>query len=359
MKETIFLTGGTGLLGSYMVNRLLRQKNPEAEKIILLCRGKSQQEAEARMRGVLGGMSRIEVLRGDVAEENLGISPSAYKRLAKEVNLIYHSAALCEFGAQLGPIRKANVGGTRNVLALARECRRAGRFKCLHHISTVAVAGDRHGVVYENELDCRQEFNNTYEQSKFEAEKAVEEARAQDMPAIIYRPSIIVGDSRTGHTNNFKMLYQPLHLFCMELYRSIPADRSTCFSFSPVDYVAEAIVRISRDSRVHDYGTYHVSNPNETTFAFFIDAASRYFGFKKPEFLKPDTFPYAEYSPLQQDLLKPFVPYFNYRLHFDTRNACAILDKTGFRWPKMDAAAWGTLFKYCLVSGFIKPKKQT
>lgn len=367
MKETVFLTGGTGLLGSYILRKLLYHKNHTIGKIIVLCRGKTQKEAQRRVQQPLWGqlplrqkrglMSLLEVVRGDITQENLGLSKSVYKRLVKNITLVYHSAAICEFGIPLSVIRKSNVIGTKSVLDLALAAKKNGKLKCVHHISTVAVSGDRTGIFYEKDLDLGQGFNNTYEQSKFEAEKVVEKYRKLGLPVAIYRPSIIVGDSKTGYTNNFKMLYQPLHLLCMEFYKALPARRNTLFSFVPVDYTAEAIVRISLDTKLKPNSTYHITNSNEISFGSFLDAASRHFKFCKPALIPYEDFSFKNYSPLQLDLIRPFLPYFNYKQRFSAKNSKVALSKTKFQWPKIDEAFLKKLFKFCVESGFIRKKK--
>jgi len=367
MKETVFLTGGTGLLGSYLLKALLHHKNHTIGRIIVLCRGKTQKEAQRRVHQPLWGqlplrqkrglLSLLEVVRGDVAQDNLGLSKNTYLRLVKNVTSIYHSAAICEFGTPLSVIRKPNVGGTKNILDFALAAQKNGMLKRVHHISTIAVAGDRSGTFYEKDLDLGQGFNNSYEQSKFEAEKLVEKYRKAGLPVTIYRPSIIVGDSKTGYTNNFKMLYQPLHLLCMEFYKELPSNRSTLFSFIPVDYTAEAIIRISLDAKLEPNSTYHITNPHEISFGRFLDAASRYFKFCQPALIPPEDFSFKNYSPLQLELIKPFIPYFNYQLRFDAKNSAAALSKTKFKWPEIDEVFLKKLFKFCVQSGFIRKKK--
>lgn len=367
MRETVFLTGGTGFLGVYLLRRLLQHNNHTIGHIVVLCRGKTQKEAERRMQQSLwdqsplrqkrGCMSLLEVVRGDITQENLGLSKEVYNRLTKEVTLIYHSAALCEFNIPLSVIRKINLDGTKNLLELALSCWKKGKFKCFNHISTIAVAGEKEEVFYERDLDLGQKFNNTYEQTKFEAEKLAEEYRKREIPITTFRPAVIIGDSKTGYTSNFRMFYQPLHLFFLELFKEIPADRNSLYSLCPVDYVAEAIIRISLDNNANKNLTCHITNPNMVSLDYLIDTASRYFKFQKPLLLPKEKFYLKKLSPLQFSLLEPFIPYLNYKLKFDARNSQSILIKTNFKWPKIDEVFLKRLFKFCIRSGFIKPGK--
>src|SRR5207249_2624688 len=128
---------------------------------------------------------------------------------AGNVSEIYHSAACTRFDQKLEQARRINLKGTENVLNFARRARQSGNFMRLHHVSTAYIAGNRTGVIKEDDLDYGQDFFNTYEQSKYETELMLERARAE-VPITIYRPSIIVGDSRTGRTLHFFVLYEPM-----------------------------------------------------------------------------------------------------------------------------------------------------
>lgn len=363
MEETIFLTGSTGLLGSYLLKKLLEYK---VGSIIALSRSKTQEAAKERVFRELGKhlsaeqkrmfFPLIKVVRGDITEKNLGLSENTYTDLAKEITWIYHSAALCRFNAPLSIIRKVNVKGTENILKLALLCKENGRLKRFNHISTVGVAGDSEELFYEKDLDIGQKFNNTYEQSKFEAEKLIVKYRKRGLPITIYRPAVITGDYYSGYTNNFEMIYRPLQIFFTEMFNEIPADKSASFPFAPVDYVAEAIVRISLDND-SCASVYHLTG-YEITFDKFLDSASKYFKFQKPLFIPIGKFDFENLSPFQLRIIKPYISYLNYKLRFDSKNAQVVLNKTGFRWPKISNAFLRRLFKFCIQSKFIVPREK-
>ena len=161
MKETLLLTGGTGLLGSYFIKNLLVDNSKKIEKLIALTRGKTQTDAEKRILQTLHGIlpservkkiSRsIKVVRGDITKNKLGLPNHIYNDLTLCVNSIYHSAALCEFKTSFPIMKKVNIDGTKNLLKFALACQQKGRFKCAHHISTVAIAGNKKGIFYEKE----------------------------------------------------------------------------------------------------------------------------------------------------------------------------------------------------------------
>ena len=366
MKDTIFITGGTGLLGSFIVRELCRSgRHENIDKIILLSRDKGTKNASQRVYSILDSIlseseliianKLIKIISGDIAVTRFGLSSDDYDSLASEVSVIYHSAALAEFSVDLETIRKINVGGTCNVLDLARSCK---RLRQLNHIGTVGIAGNTVGYFNESDYNVGQKFNNTYEQSKFEAEGKVREAIADKIPAVIYRPAIITGDSVTGFTNNFKMFYQPLHLFNLGLFKVLPADAASTYSICPVDITAKAIVDISFSNDVKVGDVYHVANEHIIDFDFFVNISAKFFDFKIPTMVPIEQFDFTKLTPLQKNLISAYLPYFNYRVKFSTERAQAVLSKSGLNWPIIDEKYFQIIFSFCLNSGFIAKRKR-
>jgi len=362
--KNIFITGATGFLGSYLLKRILDDNDTFVN---ILARSKKSVPAKERIEKVLEYfygkdayddiLKRIRIIDGAIDRTFFGMDPETKKLLISEVDEIYHSAAIAEFRVPLEVIRKTNVEGTRNVLEFAMECNRKGRLRKLNHVSTTYLAGDRKGVFYENELDVGQKFNNTYEQSKFEAELLVREYMKKGLNVTIFRPSILTGDSITGKTSNFKMLYQPLRFFAAELFDAIPANRAALENLIAVDSAAEAIHVIAKDL-ASGGNTYHVANPEIVTAGHFVDVASDFFGFKKPEFIPVEKFDQKALSDVQRLLLDPFVPYFNYTLSFDVSNLNSMLKKKRIDISQISDAFLSNIFKFCADSGFIKPKRR-
>ncbi len=361
--RNILITGATGFLGWNIVRDLLSGRK---SKVFILARDKSDQKASDRISDLLAKdfgeekakifAEHIEVVEGDITLPDLGIKRGKARRLIKEVDAIYHCAALCEFGVPLEPISKINVGGTRNVLNFAMECRENREFKSVIHISTLGIAGKSGGVFREDDLDIGQGFNNTYEQTKFEAEKLVAQYRQKGVCISVFRPAIITGDSKTGEVSNFQMLYQPLHIFSLELFGEIPANKILRYNLVPVDYVAKAICLIS--SNENNNKNYHLANPSTITLEYFLDAASSYFGFDKPRLVNEPEYDHASLTGFRRKLLEPYLPYFNHKkIVFDTSNFTRAVDGKRFQWPKIDEKLLLTLFRYCDKAGYIKQKK--
>src|SRR5438128_4720568 len=154
---------------------------------------------------LLGG-DRVEVLVGDIAVRRLGLPDGDWERLQAETTAAFHLAAIYNLAVPLEVAQRVNVDGTGNVLELCAGCEGLER---LNYVSTAYVAGTRSGVVYEHELSLGQGFKNHYESTKFQAELWVRQ-ELDRVPTTIYRPAIVVGDSRTGETQKFDGPYYML-----------------------------------------------------------------------------------------------------------------------------------------------------
>src|SRR5207248_9490481 len=168
----------------------------------------------------------------------LGLDAARRDWLAERTARVVHCAASVSFTLPLEESRAINVEGTRRMLDLGELCVRRGGLDCFTHVSTAYVAGTHPGRFSEDDLDVGQGFRNAYEQSKFEAELLVRE-RSPSVPVQVVRPSIVVGDSTTGWTPAFNVLYMPLRAFARGAYPAIPARRSAPVDVVPVDYVAD------------------------------------------------------------------------------------------------------------------------
>jgi thioester reductase-like protein len=202
-----------------------------------------------------------------------------------------------------------------------------------------------------------QGFNNTYEQSKFEAETLIRRYKEAGLPISVFRPSILTGDSAGGRTNNFKMLYQPLHFFANELFDAVPARHSSEQNLMPADIAASQIVAIAKNP--DSFGkTFHIASLSTMTVGHFVDVASDFFGFKAPEFIPVEEFDRSRLSNVQRFLIEPFVPYFNYKIRFDITNAARALKASHAAPYAFSDDTLLKLFTFCADSGFIKPKRQ-
>jgi nucleoside-diphosphate-sugar epimerase len=226
----LLITGATGFVGMEVLARYLERGE---EEVTALVRAGSDAEAQARMNGVLENLfgpvgarahaGRVEGLAAELTAPELGLSAARRRELAASVGAIVHSAASVSFTLPLAQARAINVLGTERLLDLASEVSGLEHFA---HISTAYVAGTHAGRFGEPDFDLGQGFRNSYERSKYEAEEIV---RARpEIPFSIIRPSIVVGDRRSGWTAAFNVLYWPLRAFARAGRRRLGRLRGRC-----------------------------------------------------------------------------------------------------------------------------------
>ncbi len=154
-----------------------------------------------------GARPRATPSRRTSSRPGLGLSEATRDRLTASIGAVVHCAASVSFTLELEDARRINVEGTREIMQLAREAQDYGVLDRVVHVSTAYVAGERDGRARERQGDIGQDFRNTYERTKLEAEQVVHDS---GLPAAIVRPSVIVGDSKTGWTPCFNVIYWPL-----------------------------------------------------------------------------------------------------------------------------------------------------
>jgi thioester reductase-like protein len=181
----------------------------------------------------------VEVLEGDVAHMHLGLSGAEWRALTRHLSHAWHLAAKTRPGVDDRMLRTVNVEGTRTMLELCHQARRLER---LVHFSTAFVSGTRTGVVLEEELDAGQEFHNPYEASKYQAERLVREASGE-IPVTVLRPSLIIGDSRTGEIDRFDGPYSLALVLAsapVSVPLPVPEDPKAPLNVVPIDFVLDA-----------------------------------------------------------------------------------------------------------------------
>ena len=238
------LTGATGFVGMELLARFLESSD---RHIVALVRAADDEQATARVRATIaatcgecnGHAERITAVAGDLTAPRLGLG-DRWAPLAERVGAIVHGAASVAFDLPLDESRVINVEGTQRMLDFARACPGLERFT---YVSTAYVAGDRRGTVYEDDTEPGR-FRNAYERSKHEAERLVA-ACSDEIDLTIVRPSIVVGDQRTGWTAAFNVLYAPLRAFAAGVIPVVPARRRSPVDVVPVDYVADAVTALA------------------------------------------------------------------------------------------------------------------
>lgn len=281
---------------------------------------------------------RASVLFGDVGAMHLGLSTTEYRELCGGVTDVIHGAEKSFLGSERGELDRINVEGTRGTLELAADCRKLRRFT---HLSTVFVAGDRVGVVAEDELAAGQTFRNAYEETKFEAELLVRRAMGQ-LPCTVLRPSIVIGDSRTGEIDRFEGPYTIAILLVtspLQVPLPLPGDGVAPLNVVPVDFVSAAANVIHHDPRAVGR-TFHVVDPSPSSSRRIYELVAQRQGKKLPRlslgYKLTDALlklPGLERLTREQRMA---IAYVNHLSFFASRNTLELLDGTGVRCPPIE-----------------------
>lgn len=390
MASAVLLTGATGFLGREVLKQLI-DGLPSEQIIYCLIRGhgagggpavSTNPEAQAKARllklleelgygdPTVASVARVKPILGDISHLHLGIDPEALDELTQSVTHVYHGAATVRFDLPLPEARGINVVGTRHILELLERIQAAGGQPRLSYIGTSFVAGRRTGRILESDLVVDQAFHNTYEQTKAEAEALVRRNMAEKgLRATLFRPSIIVGDSRTGETSSFKVMYWPLKVFSRGLIPIVPASRAGIVDMVPVDYVIAAIWELSRREDTIG-GCYHLAAGPEgsTTIGAALDQAAAFFRVRKPLFVRTTLFE-RYIRPLFHlffrgkrrkalDAGRVYVPYLSYQASFDTSNTRRALATSGITPPNV-AGYFAKLMQFCVDSDWGKRSVRT
>jgi len=276
-REIALVTGFPAFTAKRMIAKLLAAE-PET-KLYVLARDKFAPEAD-QLLDRLGAGDRAEVLVGDVCDMDLGLSSAEYRALSKELTWIHHLAGIYFMGVDDETARRVNVGGTRTVLELARD---AARLERVVHWSTAMVAGNRNGTVYEDDLDAGQKFHNAYERTKYEAERLVRGAMRQ-LPITVMRPSIIVGDSKTGEIDKLDGPYYLMVLIATNasgLRLPLLGRGDAPLHLVPIDYVVDAAWHIARGDGAAGK-TFHLVDPNPMSARAVFEGVAEHANTEKP-----------------------------------------------------------------------------
>ena len=350
----LLMTGFPGFLGSALLPRLLARR--EGVRAVCLVQDRHSETARRRLAEIEREHphthGRVVLLTGDITAPDLGLAPAELKAL-DDVQEVWHLAAVYDLTVPKSVARRVNVDGTAQVLEF---CQSRPRLHRLQYVSTCYVSGLYDGEFTEESLDEGQTFRNHYESTKFEAELLVRKAMADGLPATIYRPGIVVGDSRTGETQKYDGPYF-LATFLRRQSRVAlvpavgPADRvRVCVV--PRDFVVQAMDLLSvMDASVGR--TFALTDPHPPTARQVVNTFAQHLG--KTVFWVPlplgatrrlvDTVPGLERL---LGLPAEGLDYFASPTTYATTNTDALLSGTGLSCPPFESYA-GRLLDYMVA----------
>lgn len=368
----VFITGVTGFVGRYMVDRIVRRA--DVDGVDVLVRARDEEHARQRllksMRYAVSGERAEEVVSlmtpviGDLKSERFGLDEATWQALAERTDSILHAAANVRFDQRIEDARAENVFGTQQAAALGLEAQQRGGLRRFDWVGTAFVAGLRRDVVGEGDLRHDAGWKNPYEQSKYEAELWLRE-EASSLPLTVFRPSIVVGESATGATTNFGMMYWPIRLYSKGWWRTVVGSAKTPVDIVPVDFVAGAIECLSRSGQPVG-ATYHLTAGTDgaVTIERLAELVQEFFGGRGPRFMDPDFFmkwvrPVVDlflWGPRRRVLQEGgrfFIPYFSGNPLFDNTDAAAALAAHGIDVPRVDDY-FTNLLTFCRDTDFGK-----
>ena len=330
----IFLTGSTGYLGAHVASLLLER---HSDRLNLLVRAKGQADAEHRLwksmqmhldfpRFLEFVRTRIRIFCGDLTVTRFGLSADDYRELVETTESVIHCAASLNRKSEKTCLN-VNLRGTLEVINLARSARDHHGLRRFSDVSTVAVAGERFSeVVKEDEsIDWSRSDYDPYARTKKFCEHMVNNLMP-DVRHTVFRPSIILGDSRHAATTQFDMVRSFVFLAGLPLLPFRPDDRIDIVN---VDFVAESLVTIhQKENPEHDI--YHLSSGKSSqTFEVLTAALARAREGRPPVFIPAIERPFKVVNnwiadnmrgtplSLGATLLKVFLPYITFNTVFD------------------------------------------
>jgi NAD(P)-dependent dehydrogenase (short-subunit alcohol dehydrogenase family) len=350
---TYFVTGATGFIGRHLLTRLLARKG----EIYCLVRKGSQDKFEQLRADCGEAGKRLHAVSGDLTRSLLGVSPAQRKALAGKVRHFFHLAAIYDLAADAESQMAANVEGTRQALALAAQLE-AG---CFHHMSSIAVAGLYPGVFREDMFAEAEDLEHAYFRSKHEAEGLVRQTCAR--PYRIYRPAVVLGDSKTGAIDKID---GPYYFFraLKKLRQALPQWMPVVgieggrVNMVPVDYVADATDHIAHQPGL-DGGCFHLTDPAPRRIGEVLNIFARA-GHAPEMTMRLDARMFAFVPSIVKQALAGLPPVkrftnmvlrdlgipadairmVNYPTRFDSREAERALRGSGIRVPDLQDYAW-------------------
>jgi NAD(P)-dependent dehydrogenase (short-subunit alcohol dehydrogenase family) len=348
-----FVTGATGFIGKRLVKKLLARKG---SVVYFLMREESKDKLPDLLEYWGTTRARAIPVFGDLRSAKLGVSKDDTKKLAKTIDHFFHLAAIYDMSADADDQAAVNVEGTRNTVDFANAIH-AG---CLHHVSSIAAAGMYEGIFREDMFDEAEGLDHPYFATKHESEKIV---RAETKGAFrVYRPGLVVGDSKTGEMDKIDGPYYFFKLI-QRIRQLLPPWMPTIgieggrINIVPVDFVVDAMDHIAHQPKL-DGQCFHLTDPepmrvgevlnvfcraaHAPTMSIRINAAL--LGFI-PKSVKKGIMSLSPVRRVRDALMKDLglpsdlMGFINYPTRFDSRETQRALKGSGIACPQLESYA--------------------
>ena len=345
-----FVTGATGFIGKRLVKKLLARKG---NVVYFLMRETSRDKVPALLEYWEVSKTRAIPIFGDLREPKLGVSKDDTKLLTKNIDHFFHLAAIYDMKADADEQMAVNVEGTRQTVAFAN----AIGAKNLHHVSSIAAAGLFEGIFREDMFDEAENLDHPYFLTKHESEKIVR--KEAKVPFRVYRPGMVVGDSKTGEMDKidgpyyfFKLIQRVRQL--LPPWMPMIGLEGGRINIVPVDYVVNAMDHIAHQEKLNA-NCFHLTDPepmrvgdvlntfaraaHAPTMSLRINAAL--LGFI-PKSVKKGMMSLTPVRRVKNAIMKDLglpddmLQFINYPTRFDNRDTAAALKGSGIKCPHLD-----------------------
>ena len=350
-----FVTGATGFIGKRLVKTLLARKGAVVH---FLVRPGSEGKLAALYEYWGVTKTRALAVSGDLTAKKLGVSAEAMKALKGKVDAVYHLAAVYDLSADEDSQVQVNIEGTRNMVEFAKAVD-AGH---VHHVSSIAAAGLYEGVFREDMFEEAEGLDHPYFMTKHESEKIVR--KECKVPWTVYRPALVVGDSKTGEMDKidgpyyFFKLIQRMRQILPPWLPSVGIEGGR-INIVPVDFVVAAIDHISHAKTELKGKCYHLVDPQGYRVGDLLDILSRaahapkmnlfvnaaLLGFV-PKSVKKGMMALAPVRRIRAAVMKDLglpddmFTFINFPTRYDCRELDAVLKGSGITCPNLSDYAW-------------------
>jgi NAD(P)-dependent dehydrogenase (short-subunit alcohol dehydrogenase family) len=349
-----FVTGATGFIGKRLVAKLLEKP---ATTVFFLTRDGTPERLQGLYDYWQADRSRVVPVVGDLCKPGLGVGKADLKKLKGKVDHYYHLAAVYDLAASAAAQIAANVDGTRNAVELAHQIG-AG---CFHHISSIAAAGLFEGIFREDMFAEAENLDHPYFGTKHESERIVRDECKR--PWRVYRPGVVVGDSRTGEADKidgpyyFFKLIQKMRNILPPWMPSIGLEGGR-INIVPVDFVVDALAHISHRKGL-DGRCFHLTDPNPMRVGDVLNVFARaghapamairfnaaLLGFIPPS-VRKTLLALTPVRRIRKAVMKDLglpedvMQFVNYPTRFDCKETEKVLAGSGISVPPLDSYAW-------------------